>query len=69
MGTDMSQLLQALKKAFSDGSFSWQRPETDPSPADVLHGAPSDMQCRSFLSDTADNEAARLASDFAWIAR
>ena len=48
--TDMSRLFQALKKAFSDSNFSWQRPDTDPSPADLLRGVPSDMRCTSFLS-------------------
>ena len=37
----MCTVLQALKKAFSDGNFSWQRPDISPAPAGVLRGMPS----------------------------
>ena len=75
-GTDMTQLFQALKKAFSDGNFSWQRPDTDTSHADtdtshadVSSGVPSDLRCNSFLSDEIDPEAARRAYELAQFAR
>ena len=29
-------VLQALKKAFSDGNFTWQRPDSRPAPASAL---------------------------------
>ena len=60
----MSPSLQALKKAFSAGNFSWQQPDTDPTHAGVLHGTPSDWSNGNpDMPDIRDTEAVRLASE------